>query len=415
MVRESIEVFVRLCASAKRLVSEKGGNFAVIFALALVPLGISLSIALTYATEERSASELQQMLDAAVLAGASHDKDQTNYAKNHLEALLIASGEDTSDFKYDFKLNDDVLTGKAKSTVPLAFGGTFLTSPVQIGVISKAAMASKSNNGPCITVLGDEYQAALFNSGAGIAAPNCEMHIYSTKNPAAILNSGINLDLSRICMKGTSYINNGGSENTKVLETNCAVTADPYFQNIVEPTVPSSCTTSGAKDGTNHTLYPGRHCYVNFNGSPTITFKPGLHIIDGTMIINANSKVIADGVTFYFPNVWSYIQFNGGIEMEATAPTSGDWAGILMFEKTSDATNNSYKSNFVFNGTVKEHLEGAIYLPNRNVTYNSTSNINANAYQLYVYTLIVNSANWAITPGGSSSASASAGGPRLIQ
>ena len=65
-----------------------------------------------------------------------------------------------------------------------------------------------------------------------------------------------------------------------------------------------------------------------------------------------------------------------------------------MFEKTSSLTNNANKRPFVFNGSTGEQLSGLIYLPNRDVTYNSTTNIQASKMTLVVNTLIVNSANW---------------------
>ncbi len=58
---------------------------------------------------------------------------------------------------------------------------------------------------------------------------------------------------------------------------------------------------------------------------PTITFKPGLHIISGRMIINSGATVKAEGVTFYFPDVNSEIRANGGLSFTATAPTSGTY------------------------------------------------------------------------------------------
>ena len=55
-----------------------------------------------------------------------------------------------------------------------------------------------------------------------------------------------------------------------------------------------------------------------------------------------------------------------------------------------------------------ETLEGIIYLPNRNVTYNSTTNVTAKI-AMVVNQIIFNSANWQIEPydGSASSASSS--------
>jgi hypothetical protein len=168
--------------------------------------------------------------------------------------------------------------------------------------------------------------------------------------------------------------------------------------------------------GASYTIQPGVQCGTTFNGSPTLTFAPGLHIIKGTMTINANSTVVANSVTFYFPDTSSKIQFNGGVTLTASAPTSGIYKGLLMFEKTSDTSNNANKQQFVFNGTKGEQLQGIIYLPNRDVTYNSTTNSTSNI-SLVVNTIIMNSANWSIEPynlGAGNAGSPGAGAPRLI-
>jgi hypothetical protein len=86
-----------------------------------------------------------------------------------------------------------------------------------------------------------------------------------------------------------------------------------------------------------------------------------------------------------------------------------------MFEKTSDPANNLYSQQYIFNGSLGETLEGIIYLPNRDVTYNSTTN-QVNRISMVVNSMIMNSANWQIEPytssGGSSGGAGS--GVRLV-
>jgi hypothetical protein len=259
-------------------------------------------------------------------------------------------------------------------------------------VVAEVRFRQTQASGPCITVLADVGQALLLNSGARITAPDCEIHVHSTKNPTFIMNAGVDLDIDKLCVKGTQYIQNGGKVSR--LETGCAVQDDPYAGKLKEPDVPVGCQTSGARDGSSHTLNPGAHCWVNFNGNPKIVFKPGLHIIRGSMMINSGSTVVAEGVTFYFPDTDSRIPANGALNMTASAPVSGPHEGVLMFEKTSDPANNAQKRQYVFNGSNTEQLQGLIYLPNRDVTYNSTTNISGSALAMVVNTLIVNSANW---------------------
>ena len=379
---------------ALRLWADGRGNFALYTAVALVPIAFAVAASVDYASALSYRDKMQQMLDAAVLAGASRTTGQAVAAADFFNASLPAVPEDDDKPVAKFTLGDGVLDGVATIDYDHAIGGALLGGSIRIGVVSQARIKAVAG-GPCITVLADRSQALLVNSGAKIAAPDCEVHVRSQQDPAFIMNAGSTLDIKRLCVKGTKYIKNGGTISN--LETGCEAAADPYKDVLAEPTVPGSCTTSGAKDGTNHTLNPGLHCNVIFNGSPTITFKPGLHIIKGPMIINSGAKVVAEGVTFYFPDTDSQIQANGNLTMTATAPTSGTYKGVLMFEKTSNAANNANKRNYVFNGSNGEKLEGIVYLPNRDVTYNSTTNIGASKFSLVVNSLIVNSANWSLS------------------
>jgi hypothetical protein len=259
-------------------------------------------------------------------------------------------------------------------------------------------------------VLGSSGQDVLVNSNANVQATNCTIDVASTANPAFTLESGSTLNFATFCVKGTQYTNRGNLNN---LQTGCAIHADPYAGTLAEPTVPGTCTTSGTMNGSTVTLSPGVHCDTTFNGSPTITFSPGLHIIKGRMIINSGAKVTATGVTFYFPDVNSEIRGNGTFQLTASAPTSGTYKGILMFEKTSVASNNASKVQYIINSAVNSTLEGIIYLPNRNMVLNSASLVTARISMVVNQLLLNAGCAWSIEPYSGATATSGTTGARL--
>ena len=379
-------------------------------------LGIGMSIDYNRAVTDRG--HLQQALDAGLLA-AMH-KSTLGEQREVIENVLVANlaGSDLIGANFDFDANlfvgknsDGSVTAELSDTVGTSFMRIAGHEFMKIRVKSTAVAASQASSGTCIWSLGNSGQDVLINSGATVQSTQCRLDAYSTANPAFIMNSGATIKFTKFCVKGTNYIKNGGTLAN--LETGCAVTADPYAGKLPEPTLPSTCTTSGYPNGTTFSLAPGMHCDVGFNGSPTITFQPGLHIIKGRMIINSGAKVIANGVTFYFPDTNSEIRANGGLTFTGTAPTSGTYKGILMFEKTSNTANNANKTQYIFNGSNGETLEGIIYLPNRNVTYNSKTNVTAKISTV-VNQITFDSANWQIEPydGGGSTAAKSV---RLVE
>lgn len=397
-----------------RIVEDRGGNFAVIAAIGFFVLLIAAGAAIDFGLALTERQKMQDALDAGVLAAVR--KTDATEQRQEIENIFLANFTgDAVNFTDDLTVTqnaDKSVTAVLKLRTRTVFMGIVGIDSVALAVRSSAIAAASDPAGPCIIALGSTGQDVLINSGANVQSSACSFDVHSTANPAFIMNSGSTLSFTEFCVKGTNYIKNGGTLAN--LKTGCSVHADPYAGTLPEPSVSNTCTTSGYFNSATVSLDPGVHCGTGFNGSPTITFKPGLHIIKGTMIINSGATVIANGVTFYFPDVWSEIRANGALKFTATAPTSGTYKGILMFEKTSDAANNAYKSQYIFNGSNGETLEGIIHLPNRNVTYNSTTNVTAKI-SLVVNQMIMNSANWRVEPYSGASTSSTSQGARLTQ
>lgn len=399
----------------REFLQDTAGNFGITTAI-LIPFILAAAggaIDVTRAFNEKD--RLQGLLDAAVLAAAHHTdpKKQLEEAK----MFLAAEVPDQEQFEQLLAISqeaDGTVTGSFDGSIDTPFLNLVGIGTYDIRVTSAALAATESQGtGACIYVLGSKGQDVLINSGANVYSRDCGFQVHSTANPAFIMNSGSKIDTAQFCVKGTKYIKNGGTLSN--LETGCAAQADPHAGKLPEPSVPTQCTTSGWKDGQTISLKPGLHCETGFNGSPTVTFEPGLHIIKGRMIINSNATVVAEGVTFYFPDVNSEIRINGGVKFTGTAPTSGTYKGILMFENTSNAANATNKQQYIFNGSKGEILEGIIHLPNRDVTYNSTTN-QASKISLVVNSMIINSANWLVEPYlGSSGGTAASAAVRLVR
>jgi Flp pilus assembly protein TadG len=397
--------------SFAQLLADRSGNFGILGALAALGLTVGIGVSIDYSRALSEREHIQQSLDAGLLAAMSKSTiaDQRDVIENILVANAAGADNLASNFDFDSNLSvvknaDGSVSATLNDVIDTSFMRIVGRNSLPIRVKSTAIATGGTSSGTCIWSLGNSGQDVLINSGATVQSTQCRLDAHSTANPAFIMNSGSTIKFTKFCVKGTNYIKNGGTLAN--LETGCSVTADPYAGTLPEPTLPSTCTTSGYPNGTTFSLAPGMHCDVGFNGSPTITFQPGLHIIKGRMIINSGAKVIANGVTFYFPDTNSEIRANGALTFTGTAPTSGIYKGILMFEKTSNVANNANKTQYIFNGSNGETLEGIIYLPNRNVTYNSTTNVTAKI-SMVVNQIIFNSANWQLEPyegGGSTSA-----------
>ena len=394
----------------RALRAAQAGSIAPAFALALVPLIGAAGAAIDYSKANQVKATLQAALDSAVLAGVKQSTGQTSTATSFFNAAF--SDKLGTSVSSTFTVNSDgSISGTAQAAVPTSFMAIVSVKTLSVSASARAAIAQTTSNA-CILVLdATATQALLVNSGANIKAPNCEIHVRSTASPAAIFNASSTLNVKNICVKGTNVIKNGGVNPP--VQTNCAAINDPFAGTLPTVSVGSCTYNNQVYNGSTVTVNPGTYCgSTNFNGSPTITFNPGLYVIKGgAMTINSGAKLSGTGVTFYFADSSSKIQFNGGISGALLAPTSGTYANILMYEAPGLA-----QSQFVFDGTNGENLQGLIYLPSRAVTFNSVSSVTSEKITMVVDALILDSTNWsfdtsALTMSGTTSSGA---GPYLV-
>jgi Flp pilus assembly protein TadG len=374
------------------------GNVATIFAIAALPIVGAIGTAVDYSQTSDVKSRLQGALDLALLAGAKQPS---------ASQISTASAVFSSDYsgKYgttataSFTQNSDgSLSGTANSSVKTSFLGAFGISSIPVSATGTATTASagattQTKSSVCILLVNTlDSQALLVNSGAQITAPNCEIDVLSTQSPAAMFNATLNVQ--NICIKGSNVTKNGGANPPAT--TSCAAISDPFAGTLPSVTVGACNFTNQVYNPGSVTLSPGVYCgSTNFNGSGTLTLSPGLYVIkSGAMIFNSGWTVTGTGVTFYLADQNATITFNGGVNATLSAPTTGTYANILMYEPTGLSN-----SNLPINGSSGDSFSGLFYLPSRDVTINSVSNVTANNVTMVFSTLILNSTNWSIAPG----------------
>jgi Flp pilus assembly protein TadG len=387
--------------------ADRQGNVAVTFALALAPmLGLAgLAVDISHVQNQRGA--LQQILDAAVLAGAGEPEAGRIARAGEVFGALTdraALGEASASFTNGATTPaGQPLKGDAVLSVKSRFGWSNYVTSVHSEALAVAT--APVTNTACYLVLDPTgSQAFLANSGAKITAPECQIDVASNAIPAAIVNAGTTLTIKKLCINGQRLYNGAGPE----YQTGCETTADPLAGKLPVPAT-GPCTYSNQSfdpQGGTREVNPGVWCgWNNFNGAQTVRFKPGLYVIrDGDITLNAGSTISGADVTFYFIGNTN-LRFNGTVTANLAAPTSGPWAHILMAEaKTAN------KAQFIFNG-VQGSLNGMLYLPNREVVLNSASKIALSHFMMVSHRLILNESEWTVTSsaGGGSGGSGTRG------
>lgn len=377
------------------------GNATMIFALSLTALvvvvggGIDFNIAVTGHTQ------LQDAVDAAVLSGIRASSNNAGSASSAFSANVAADMASASQ-SYSSGTSSSSASSGSVAVVTMTGSAALQKPTFMLGLVgvnsfslsaSATAIADRSSSNPCIYVLDPtSSQSLLVNSGASVTAPSCEIHVKSTGNPAAIFNSGSSLNFKKICIAGANVIRN--SVTVPNLSLSCAASDDPYAGTLPTPSS-SSCTYSNLNySAATMTLQPGVYCgWFNFNNSSAVvTFAPGVYVIKGGGWNVNGGTWTGSGVTFYYADT-SKIQFNSGIAADLSAPTSGTYKDILMYEASGLS-----KTQFVLNDSVSNKLRGLIWLPSRQLTLNAKSGIQSDSLTLVVWQLILNNTTWNLTP-----------------
>lgn len=393
MPAQKLRLFSCLAYAVRRFARARSGQMAVIFGIALLPLLLAAGAAFDLSQVSRTKSALQAAVDSAALVGAKNASLSASARQQLARSTVIANlgslNARISPTVQGSAPAADKYSVTATASVPTSVMKLMRLDTVPISAKATAAAAQASANRVCLLAKSQTASPGLLaNGGATILGANCEVHVASTGNPAATFNSGNVFNVAKLCVAGTQIIQN--SVTLPALSTGCATAADPFAATL--PTVSvGACTVSNQNYSGNVTINPGVYCGgFNFNGSGTVTLNPGLYIFKNTnWNINSGWTITGSGITFYFADANSYVQFNGGVTATLTAPASGPYADILMFEPTGLS-----ESSFTVNGGPSHIFKGLVYLPSRNVTFNDMSNITAEQMTIVVNTVILNTLSW---------------------
>lgn len=398
----------RFRSSWHRLGASRHGSVATIFGLALVPVMVSVGVAVDYARLSSARTSLQAALDSAVLAGVTaSSSSQTTVAQNTLTGALGVDASRLTAQSFTPGASN-TLAGTATISVPLTILPVAQLATRSVSATATAIVTtSGSTSNVCILIKDPSAtQALLVNSNVTISAKTCEIDVASTASPAAIINNGSGIDVASLCVAGANVITNGAAPAS--LKKSCTTASDPFAGNLPAVTN-TTCTVSNQNYSGTVPLSPGVYCgNFNFNGSGTLNLAPGLYVLKGTRWnLNSGWTVSGTDVTFYFADSNSYIQVNSGVKLSIAAPTTGTYANILIYEPTGLST-----SSFTINGSAGHAFTGLIYLPSRNVTFNSISTVSSESITMVFNQLILDTINWTFTSGAKTITPAAGGGTR---
>jgi hypothetical protein len=261
---------------------------------------------------------------------------------------------------------------------PTFFMRMFNFSSIDVGARAVAGRGSWEN---CMILLGTSG-ADFNNSGAGtMSMPNCGF-VDNSSSSNAFRNSGA-LTLTAQSIGIVGQVSNGGSETlTPTAVTGISPSGDPLGLSA-----PSIAGCGAAQNiSVNKTLSPGCYNGLTTNGSANVTLNPGLYVINGNIQMNGAQTLSGTGVTIFFNGA---VTLNGAATIRLSAPTSGTWNGILLFESPGDS------NTVALNGAAASNLQGIVYMPSGTLDIGGASSMSL--YAVFVVDRLMNSGAISLT------------------
>ena len=349
------------------------GNFAVGLGL-LLPLFLgALGGALDLLVYTNHKSELQDTADAAVLAAASEAglKGWSESGARQVVASIIDSNLTKKfsgvSFGYEVKANLNPRTVDVTLTQDhygYFYLGYFTGSPQ---IVVKASAVASGQSSICIIVRSPEKSHVFEMAGdSRVTASGCSAYSNST-DPEGIEVKDDSLLTTELACSAGGYKGAPRNFAPKPL-TDCPTIKDPLEARAA--VVKSSVATSPCKfDKTEikkvvRTLNPGIYCGGLFiKEAATVTLNPGIYVIkDGELLVDDDSKLRGDGVSFYFVEK-SHFDFKNKSSIALSAPETGALRGILMYAPGSPKEMRDFK----IESRDARKLIGAVYLPYDNL------------------------------------------------
>ncbi len=368
-----------------RFADDRSGAVAVMAALLFPVLVGGMALGAEASYWYLSQRKLQQASDLAAYAAA------VQLRSGRSESDLTAAAADMAEAS-DFRPGDDTLilshpptsglrAGSAKAVeVALArqqtrfFTLIYATDPIDIS--ARAVAEVRGGGNACLLSLDPTAGGAITVAGSTeVTFDGCDVATNSNAGNAFQMQGG-KAEFTAGCVHSVG----GVSVTSDLTLTTCASPnvqappiSDPYA-DLAEPLTVGTCTSAsiGSNKGTT-TVAPTethplgmkvrRYCGgLDIKGDTV--FEPGLYIVDGgTLRINASTNVTGSGVTFFLTN-GATLAFNGGANLDLSAPTSGPLAGMLFYADRDDVG-----AQHSINGNAGSRLNGAVYLPSSDLDY----------------------------------------------
>lgn len=355
-------------------VRNESGATAIVFAVMAVTLFGTMGLAVDYSMWAKQKAELQAAADAAALAGATKLAKMAasgdNVSSSEAQKIAAAFVQEKVGNGITSLVQVDSASGQV--SVDLTTAGTqyvsqILTShSVEINARGVARALTETAATACIIALDPNSTVGInFGLSGSMTANGCAIWSNSTSSTSINANGSGDVTAAATCAAGG--IQKFGINFTPAIKSNCPPVLDPLAA-WTPPSISLACTDSDLTfDSADVVLNPGVYCGgIKANGTMTVTLNPGLYVFSGGDVrLSAGASIQGSEVTLWFTGAGAKMDMGGSANVSLSAPTSGDWEGILIGSARDETASEIFKVR----GNASLNLEGNIYLPTHHLSY----------------------------------------------
>lgn len=400
----------------KPLSTDRRGGVAMIIALSLpVFLG---GAALTIDTIQWSLAtrQMQRQADSGAIAGAfalAQGRDVTtnvnsDLARNNFVKLTVTPVIENPPSAGAKIANAKAVRVVVATTMNLPFSGMFIRG---MPLRAEATAQVVGQGEYCVIALDGSAATGITMTGSTTLDLNCGLMTNSVSATAAVSAGGSStIKASPIAAVGNVPPSPGRYIEPVSLFPYAVPAQDPYAA-LPDPlsTIGNGSALSVSPNGTKN-IGPGTYKSVDIKG--TLNMSPGVYYINGgSFSANSQATIIGTGVVIILtsstaatsPSSIATMDINGGANIQLTAPTTGTYAGILMYQDRRALDSGTNKVN----GNSSSILQGAIYFPKQAMEFTGNTGMQTNCLQLVAkrLTFTGNSSISNVCPAGSGAGS----------
>ncbi len=327
--------------------------------------------------------QMQSVADSAALSGAmalyqAYPRDPESEARAVAAGLGFRHGTDQASVTVNIPPLSGTQIGNTDAVEVIVAQPQDLSIMRLIGhdraTVSTRAVAVRSDLGRfCVLALDmSAAQSMLVSNNAEVLDPNCGVAVNSNSSTALVVNNN-GLINGSVNTRGQWQLANNAHLNGSPLVQHGPYIADPYAD--VEMQAPPPCTGQSGSGSNNvsRNLVPGHFCSGwDFKNNVTLNLAAGTYYIDSKLSIKNNVVVNGTGVTLVINGNYA-IDIDNNAILNVTAPTGGDYAGLVFFGSRTGTPSvlQKFSNNTILN------ITGAVYFPNQILEFDNNGTANA--------------------------------------